>query len=135
MKKYLITVNQKQYEVEVEEVKSSSAGAFQNLKSAPKMKSGVSPSEIKSEKSQSSKSSKGKASEKGGHKVSAPMPGSVFKMLVSPGDEVKKGQTLLVFEAMKMENDLTAPADGTVSEITVSEGDAINVGDVLVVIE
>jgi len=133
MKKYLITVNDKQYEVEVEEVKSSSAGAFQNLKSAPKMKSGVSPSQIKSSKSESSKSSASAA--EGGHKVSAPMPGSVFKMLVSPGDEVKKGQTLLVFEAMKMENDLTSPADGTVRDINVSEGDAINVGDTLIVIE
>lgn len=133
MKKYLITVNDKQYEVEVEEVKTSSSGAFQNLKSAPKMKSGVSPSQIKSSKSESSKSSGSSA--EGGHKVTAPMPGSIFKMLVSPGDEVKKGEKLLVFEAMKMENDLTSPADGTVREINVAEGDAINVDDTLIVIE
>jgi len=133
MKKYLITVNDKQYEVEVEEVKTSSSGAFQNLKSAPKMKSGISPSQIKSSKSESSRSA-GPSAE-GGHKVTAPMPGSIFKMLVSPGDEVKKGEKLLVFEAMKMENDLTSPADGTVREINVAEGDAINVGDTLIVIE
>ena len=133
MKKYLITVNDKQYEVEVEEVKTSSSGAFQNLKSAPKMKSGVSPSQIKSSKSESSKSAGSSA--EGGNKVTAPMPGSIFKMLVSPGDEVKKGEKLLVFEAMKMENDLTSPADGTVRDINVSEGDAINVGDTLIVIE
>jgi biotin carboxyl carrier protein len=126
MKKYLITVNEKQYEVDVEEVKTT-GGAFQTLKSAPKMKSGVSPSQIKS--------SKPKASTKGGEKITAPMPGSVFKMLVSEGDEVKKGQILLVFEAMKMENDLTSPIDGKVAAVNVAEGDAIAVGQELIVIQ
>lgn len=126
MKKYLITVNEKQYEVDVEEVRTS-GGAFQTLKSAPKMKSGVSPSQIKS--------SKPKTSSKGGEKVTAPMPGSVFKMLVAEGDEVKKGQTLLVFEAMKMENDLTSPVDGKIAAINVAEGDAIAAGQELIIIE
>ncbi|WP_016775737.1 biotin/lipoyl-containing protein [Anaerophaga thermohalophila] len=127
MKKYLITVNEKQYEVEVEEVKANAAGAFQTLRSAPKLKSGVTPNQIKS--------SSPKATPKGGHQITAPMPGSVYKILVAPGDEVKKGQTLLVFEAMKMENDLTSPADGKISAVNVTEGDAIAVGDVLIVIE
>ena len=126
MKKYLITVNEKQYEVDVEEVKTT-GNSFQTLKSAPKMKSGVSPSQIKS--------SKPKASGKGGEKITAPMPGSVFKMLVSEGDEVKKGQILMVFEAMKMENDLTSPIDGKVVAVNVAEGDAINVGQELIVVE
>jgi biotin carboxyl carrier protein len=63
------------------------------------------------------------------------MPGSVFKMLVSEGDEVKKGQILMVFEAMKMENDLTSPIDGKVVAVNVSEGDAITVGQELIVVE
>ncbi len=126
MKKYLITVNEKQYEVDVEEVKTTTAGAFQTLKSAPKMKSGVSPNQIKS--------SKPKKASANGEKVTAPMPGSVFKMLVAEGDEVKKGQTLLVFEAMKMENDLTSPVDGKVAAVNVAEGDAIAAGQELIVI-
>lgn len=129
MKKYLITVNEKQYEVEVEEVKTETSGAFKNLKSAPKMKTGVSPNQIKSSKP------KAAAASADGHKVTAPMPGSVFKMLVSEGDEVKQGQTLLVFEAMKMENDLTSPADGKVVAVNVAEGDAIAAGDTLIVVE
>ena len=128
MKKYLITVNEKQYEVEVEEVKSSASGAFKNLKSAPKMKTGVSAEQIKSSKPKA-------VATEGGHKITAPMPGSVFKMLVSEGEEVKQGQTLLVFEAMKMENDLTSPADGKVVAINVAEGDAIAAGDTLIVVE
>ncbi len=126
MKKYLITVNDKQYEVDVEEVKTT-PGAFQTLKSAHKMKSGISPSQIKS--------STPKSAAKGGEKITAPMPGSVFKMLVSEGEEVKKGQTLLVFEAMKMENDLTSPIDGKVAAVNVAEGDAIAVGQELIIIE
>ncbi|MFO8001605.1 MAG: biotin/lipoyl-containing protein [Marinilabilia sp.] len=127
MKKYLITVNEKQYEVEVEEIKTASSGAFQNLKSAPKLKSGVSPNQIKD--------AKPKSSPKGGNQVTAPMPGSVVKVNVSAGDKVEKGQTLLVFEAMKMENDLTAPIEGTVLEVNASEGTSIAAGEVLVVIE
>jgi len=127
MKRYLITVNEKQYEVEVEEVKAKTPVASQTIKSAPKLKSGVSPSQIKNSKQQPTTS--------GGHKVSAPMPGSVFKMLVTEGEEVKKGQTLLVFEAMKMENDLTSPVDGIVREINVAEGDAIAVGQDLIIVE
>jgi glutaconyl-CoA/methylmalonyl-CoA decarboxylase subunit gamma len=125
MRKFLITVNATQYEVEVEEVRSSvKSPARQALKSAPKLKSAVSTSHIKENKSTS-----------GGKKVTAPMPGSIIKVMVTPGDVVKKGQPLLVFEAMKMENDLTAPADGVVAEVNATVGATMAVGDVLVVIE
>lgn len=124
MKKYLITVNQNQYEVEVVEVKQGTSKATQMLNAAPKLKTAVTSTNIKESKtSQNAK------------KVTAPMPGNVIKVLVSAGDKVTKGQKLLVFEAMKMENDLTSPCDGTVVEVKATEGSVIAAGELLVVIE
>ena len=60
-----------------------------------------------------------------GAPVKAPLPGVVTKILVSEGQAVKKGETVLVLEAMKMENNITAEADGTVSGICVSAGDSV----------
>ena len=60
--------------------------------------------------------------------VRAPIPGRLVKLLVKPGEVVKAGQTLLVLEAMKMENELRAPRGGTVAEIQVSEGVAVEAG-------
>jgi pyruvate carboxylase subunit B len=67
--------------------------------------------------------------------VRSNMQGMVLEMKVGRGDEVKAGQTLLVLEAMKMENPITSPRDGTVSEIFVDTGDTVLSGDVLMVIE
>jgi biotin carboxyl carrier protein len=71
----------------------------------------------------------------GGHQILAPLPGSIFKMLVKEGDAVKKGDNLLIMEAMKMENNVTTDKDGTVKEIKVKEGDSVLQSDVLIVIE
>ena len=59
-------------------------------------------------------------------KIISPMPGKVIQIKVSKGDEVKKGQTLLIVEAMKMENYIVAPTDGVVEEINVKVGDMVN---------
>lgn len=67
--------------------------------------------------------------------VRSNMQGMVLEMKVGRGDEVKAGQTLLVLEAMKMENPITSPRDGTVSDIFVDTGDTVLSGDVLMVIE
>jgi glutaconyl-CoA decarboxylase len=67
--------------------------------------------------------------------VIAPMPGKVLSIKVEVGDKVKAGQSVLILEAMKMENILNAPADGTVKEIMVAPGANANQGDVLIVIE
>jgi len=64
----------------------------------------------------------------------APLPGRIVKVAVKPGDRVEKGATLLVIEAMKMENEFRAGASGTVAEVRVEPGQAVNGGDVLVVI-
>ncbi|MEO0206686.1 MAG: biotin/lipoyl-containing protein [candidate division WOR-3 bacterium] len=74
-----------------------------------------------------------------GHKkeitVTAPMPGMVIEVEVSEGDNVKKGQGLLVIEAMKMQNEFKAPRDGIVKKIMVQKGQTVNSKDGLIVIE
>jgi biotin carboxyl carrier protein len=60
------------------------------------------------------------------------MPGTILGVKVNPGDTVKKGQVLLILEAMKMENEIVAPNDGTVATVNVSKGTSVNAGDVLV---
>lgn len=74
------------------------------------------------------------ASGGGSRTLSAPLPGKITRVAVQPGDAVKAGDTLLVIEAMKMENEFKAAADGTVAEVRVEAGQAVNAGDVLVVI-
>jgi biotin carboxyl carrier protein len=68
-------------------------------------------------------------------KIKAPMPGLIVKILVAPGDQVEKGQVLLNFEAMKMENQLKAPGPGIVKQITVMPGDKVDKGQLLVELE
>jgi acetyl-CoA/propionyl-CoA carboxylase, biotin carboxylase, biotin carboxyl carrier protein len=67
--------------------------------------------------------------------VSAPMQGTIVKVLVAQGDTVEPGQALLVLEAMKMENHINAEGGGTVKEVRVAAGDTVGTGDVLIVIE
>lgn len=64
-------------------------------------------------------------------KILSPMPGNVFKVLVSAGEYVKKGEAVLILEAMKMENEIVAPHDGTISAVHVKEGQAVDSDDVL----
>ncbi|KJS21760.1 MAG: hypothetical protein VR72_08875 [Clostridiaceae bacterium BRH_c20a] len=63
--------------------------------------------------------------------VTAPMPGKIFKVILSKGSKVRQGDIVMILEAMKMENEILAPMDGTVGEISVAEGDAVNPGDIL----
>ena len=67
--------------------------------------------------------------------VKAPLPGIIMQLKVNVGDEVKRGDTLLVYEAMKMENNLASERDGKVKSIKVNAGDSILQGDVLLEIE
>lgn len=64
--------------------------------------------------------------------VLAPLQGTVLDVQVSAEQAVKAGQTLVVIEAMKMENEIVAPRDGTVASVTVHKGDAVAAGDMLV---
>jgi pyruvate carboxylase subunit B len=69
-----------------------------------------------------------------GTKVLAPMPGMIIRYLVNVNDKVKAGNTLLILEAMKMQNNISAPVDGVVKAITFGAGDSVNKGDILAVI-
>ena len=118
MRKYNITVNGNQYAVEVEEVK---AGA---PKTSPILKNINLTTNAKPNNSHAN-----------GEKIIAPMPGNIISIAVNVGDTVTSGQVLLVFESMKMQNDLTSHVDGVVAEINTATGSLVAVGDVLVVIE
>jgi len=68
----------------------------------------------------------------GATQIKAPLPGNIMQLFVRTGDEVKKGDKLLMYEAMKMENNILAEKDGTVSAIKVQSGDSVLEGDVLI---
>ena len=70
----------------------------------------------------------------GGNKINSPLPGSVISVAVKEGQAVKKGDTLLVLESMKMENPILADCDGTVTKIAVAAGQSVMQDDLLVVI-
>ena len=67
--------------------------------------------------------------------IEAPMQGTIVDVQVAVGDTVSAGDTVVVLEAMKMENAITADIDGTVAEVAVSQGDSVGSGDLLVKIE
>ena len=67
--------------------------------------------------------------------LTAPLPGNIFKVLKKEGDEVKKGDTILIMEAMKMENNIDSEKDGVITSLKVAEGDAVLQNDVLAEIE
>jgi biotin carboxyl carrier protein len=77
----------------------------------------------------------GAAGGPGGQVLKSPMPGRITQVSVQPGDRVNRGDTLLVIEAMKMQNEFKAGAAGRVAEVRVAAGQAVNAGDVLVVLE
>jgi biotin carboxyl carrier protein len=77
----------------------------------------------------------GKFTVEGAQTIAAPMPGRVAKVLVRAGDEVREGQALVVFEAMKMENELRSPRDGKVVEVLAREGETVEAGAKLCTVE
>lgn len=74
-------------------------------------------------------------SAEGRQQLSAPMPGKVVRVILSPGDEVAAGQGVLVVEAMKMQSEIKSPKAGRVLEVRVAEGDTVNAGQVLAIVE
>ena len=124
MRKFNITVNGTTYEVEVEEVAAGESAAPKAAAAAP------APKAAPAAKPAAPKA----APVANGAKVNAPMPGTILDVKVSQGASVKKGDILVILEAMKMENEILAPQDGTVAQVNVSKGASVNSGDVLVVL-
>lgn len=115
MKNYKITVNGTEYDVAVEEV-TDVAVASAPVKAAPAKKAPA---------------KKAASGTQGGIKVTAPMPGKILSVKASVGQSVKKGDVIMLLEAMKMENEIVAPEDGTVASIDTSEGASVEAGTVL----
>ena len=115
MKKYRVTVNGSVYEIELEEIKEQGGAPAKADTAAPAANTAP-------------------ASSSGTEQVLSPMPGNILSVNVSEGAAVKKGDLLMVLEAMKMENEIMAPVSGVVSRV-VPKGSAVETGTVLCVIK
>ncbi len=111
MKKYNVKVNGNLYEIEIEEIDAASAA-----QSAPK----AAPAQSNAPAN--------------GEKVTAPMPGNILSVKVSNGQSVKKGDLLMVLEAMKMENEIMAPHDATVAQVLADVGTKVDTGTPIIVL-
>lgn len=123
MKKYIIKLNGKVYEVEMEEVTAETAATLTEATKA--VQAPAAPQPVPNAVPQS-------APVTGGQTIEAPMPGTIVGVSIKVGDQVKKGQLLVVLEAMKMENEIVSPIDGKILSISVSKGETVNSGDALV---
>ena len=121
MKKYQITVNGNVYEVEVEEV---SAGAATTAVATP------APAPVVVPKA-SPAAPKATAPAAGSKGVTSPMPGTILEVKVNVGQTVKRGETMFILEAMKMENEIPAPEDGVVASVDTTKGASVATGAVL----
>ena len=109
MKKYRVNVNGTVYEVALAEMTGAPAPA---PVAAPAPSAAAAPAA-------------------GGEKVTSPMPGTILSVNVAAGDAVKRGQVLMILEAMKMENEIMCPCDGTVASVSVTKGAAVESGTLL----
>ena len=116
MKKYKVNVNGTSYEIEIELMSETEASAAKT--SAPSAAPATAP-----------------AAAGEGEKISSPMPGTILDVKVNVGDTVKKGQILMILEAMKMENEIMAGADGQITSIGVTKGASVQTGDLLCTIK
>ncbi len=118
MSKYRINMNGKEYEMDVELVDGSAPAVKAPVVSKPAATKEVPAAAPSSEGS-----------------VISPMPGTILKVNVKEGDTVKAGDSVVILEAMKMENDITAPKDGVVKALSVTAGQAVAKGDALFEVE
>jgi glutaconyl-CoA decarboxylase len=132
MKKFNITVNGTSYEVEVEEIGASTTAPVVKA-AAPAPKAAPAPVAAAPAATETVTPVKGPIPD-GAIIVKAPMPGKISALKAEAGKTVKRGDVLLVLEAMKMQNDITATEDGTLHEIRVAVGDNVKTGEALAVI-
>ena len=120
MSKYRITVDGKTYEMDVELIGANGTAVQPVAKAAaPVVSAPAAPAPA----------AKPTAASTGA--VTAPMPGTILKVLKASGDAVKAGDVVLILEAMKMENEITAPSDGVIGSLSLTEGSTVAGGDLL----
>ena len=135
MKKFNIKVNGAAYEVEVEEMGGAPAAAPAPQVAAAPAPAAPAPTPAAAPAPAATPApAVGGPIPEGAITVKAPMPGKISALKAEAGKAVKRGDIILVLEAMKMQNDITATADGTLHEIRVNPGDNVKTGDVLAVI-
>ena len=117
MKKYRVKVNDKLFEVEVEEISSTGVQAVKE--------------EVKEEVKVETPVAAGNVS---GEQVKAPLPGTITSIEVKVGDRVEEGDVLFIMEAMKMENEIPSPVSGTIKAIHVAQNASVDTGEVLATI-
>lgn len=138
MKKYKFTIKGNEYDVKINEIEGEVAqievnGTEYSVQLHREVKQSKTPKLVR--KPVEKKPGEGtiqKTPTGAGVLVKAPLPGNIFKILVNVGDTIKKGDNLLIMEAMKMENNVLAEKEGVVRVIKVKPGDAVLQGDVLI---
>ena len=125
--KYKVTLNGRTYEVEVEAGKAMLLDEYEAVvpTAAPVAAPAAAPAPV---------AAPAAAAPVAGDAVTAPMPGNILKVNVTPGQAVKEGDVLVVLEAMKMENEILAPKACTVKQVLVSKGSTVDTGATLVVL-
>lgn len=121
MKNYRITVNGTAYDVAVEELGAGTVPA-----AAPV----AAPAPVAAAPAAAPAAPAASGAE-GAVKIVAPMPGKILAIKANAGQAVKRGDVVMILEAMKMENEITAPEDGTIAGINVAVGDSVESGDTL----
>ena len=141
MKKFKFTISGKQYEVEVQSFEGDKAQVVVNGTQyevdVEREKEEAKPVVAAPRHAAAPKADAPKAAAAGdanGHKAVAPLPGTIMQIFVNVGDQVKRGDKILMYEAMKMENNFLAEVDGEIKDIKVRVGDNVLQGAVLVVI-
>ena len=124
MKRFNVTVNGVAYDVTVEEIGGAAPVA-------PVAAPVAAPAPAAAPVAAPAAAPAAPAGAAGAVEVKAPLQGTVMKVLVKPGDSVKKGSPVCVIEALKMENDVPAPADGVVASVNVKSGDSVKTDEVL----
>lgn len=130
MKMFRVVVNEIEYKVGIEELPEESPA----LPHTPPMPSPVSTIPERPRKIPKKPDTAAQPIDSTDHILTSPMPGTIISIAVSAGSTVSKGQTLLILEAMKMENEIKAPGDGIIAEVKVSQGASVNAGDILIVL-
>lgn len=131
--KYKVTLNGRTYEVEVEAGKAMLLDEYEAVvpTAAPVAAPAAAPAPVAAPAAAPAPAA---AAPVAGEAVTAPMPGNILKVNVTPGQAVKEGDVLVVLEAMKMENEILAPKACTVKQVLVSKGATVDTGATLVVL-